>query len=223
MIKTVDIICDRKEYEGGTGKIMEELAYARIIAQDMDVGTHIIADRTIVSRMTASEFVATSVNRKLYQQIELLREQNDQVILVIEGCPLSTRAFIEPESVIDTLAWLTIVSGVQTVLSDNLEHSSALISTMARMCQNGLSHPVPLRHAAPLPSSSMLTRYVIEGLPGVTTGTAIILGKQFGNLHNLANASIEEIQAVPGIGYALGKKVYFALRVGEAEPEKSDA
>lgn len=214
MIKTIDVTCDRKEYEQGTGKLMEDLAYARILAEDLDAGTHIIANRTIVSRMPAAEFVAASVNRKLYPQIELMRENYDTVIMVIEGSALSTRSFIEPESMIETLAWLTITSGVQTVVSDSLEHSAALIAQMARLCQNGLPHSLPLRHASPVPSTSVLTRYVLEGLPGVNANVASILGKRFGSLHNLANASLEEIQSTQGVGYALGQKIHFAMRIG---------
>jgi len=222
VITTIDITCDRKEYEEGTGKIIEEFAYARVIATDLDVGTHIIAKRTILNRLTAAEFVAGTVNRSLYPQIELMREQNDQVFVVIEGNAMSTRAFIESEAVVDALAWLAVKSGVQTVLSASIEQSAKLIASMAQLCQAGIPYPIQLRHATPLAGSSVLTRYILEGLPGVSTTAAGVLAKRFGSVHGLAQASLEEIQSTPGIGYMLGKKVYHAMRIGTPQPQEAD-
>jgi ERCC4-type nuclease len=219
VIKTPKIICNKNEYENGTGHLIETMMQAQIVVGELTAGTHQIADRVVVHRYTNQEFAAATVNRKLYLQIEMMRELNDRVIVVLEGCALETRSFIEPESLIDTLAWLTIDSGVQVVQADTMEHSAALIGTMARLCHNSPSYTMPLRHTALAPSVSVLTRYVLEGLPWLTSNTASILSKQFGSLHGLSNASMDELQRTPGIGHGLGRRLYALLREGKAQPQ----
>lgn len=214
MIGAIKITCNRKE-SARVIELIEANPGMQVYVQDLDVGDFIIGERVILKRMTDAEFVAASVNRKLYSEIGLMLERYDRVIMIIEGNPLATRAYVEPESLIDTLAWLAVLSEVQTVISDSESHSACLIATMARYQQHGLGYQLPLRHSAPAAAPSVLTRYILEGLPGVTTSTANILAKRFLNLHGLANATLEELQDTRGIGISLGSKIYKALRVGE--------
>lgn len=215
MIGTINITCDKKEAERGLIEVIERSPGVQVYVEDMDVGDYLIGDRTILDRKTAAEFVAASVNRKLFTEIALMKERFDQVVMLIEGDPFGTRSFVEAESLVEALAWLTILSGVQTVISNTPEHSAHLVATMARYRQHGLGHQQPLRHSAPPPAPAVLTRYVLEGLPGVTANTASILAKRFGSLRKLASANLEEIQDTHGIGMGLGLKVFNAMRAGE--------
>ena len=77
-------------------------------------------------------------------------------------------------------------------------------------------YPLRVKEKATRPED--YARIVVEGLPNVSGQRAINLLKHFGTVRNIANASVEELAEVEGIGRKIAERIYetFNLKWEEA-------
>jgi len=99
-----------------------------------------------------------------------------------------------------------VLAGVRLLYSRSPRDSSALIYRFALHLTHGLGYEIALRTAKPK-DMSVLTQYLVEGLPGVGPGRARALVEHFGSVRQLMAASHVEIAQAPGIGPKTAERI----------------
>lgn len=213
----IHIICDTSESRCGIPRLLDTRPNVRTELRDLDVGDYQIGERAVVERKAATDFVASIFDGRIFAQMEMMMASCDLAVVLVEGDVFATRSAIEPAALEGALSWIAVLSGAQLMFSGSPEQSASMIATMARHHQQGLGYIPALRSGKPTAKeSSVITRYVLEGLPGVGSATAIAFARHFQTVQAVANASLDELKAVKGVGEKTALKVYQAMRGGVA-------
>ena len=87
---------------------------------------------------------------------------------------------------------------------DSRERRSGIIEALGL---NGFAVEEKTRWTNPPKSEDRKQRYVLEGLKGIGPKRAGALLERFGTLRNIFNASVEELEQVPGINHILAEEL----------------
>lgn len=190
---------------------------------DYDVGGY---PCRVLERKTASDFLSSLAQGRLFAQLAELRKCRLEPILLLEGDPLRvSRSQMRPASIRGALAYITAVMRVPVLPSGGPTESAHLVYAAAKQCQIGHAARGPAvgRRRASLPEQQL---QIVLSLPGVGPATARAICARFGSLHDLLSADVAALAAVPGVGLAravvLERLLHAALptsdggRIGEA-------
>lgn len=209
----ITIACDARESRSGIPRMLETMPNVQTECRELDIGDYLIGEKAVVERKSAEDFIASILDRRLFSQVEMMMAASELAVILVEGDVFATRSLIEPVALEGALSWIAVLTGAQLMVSGSAQQSAAMIATMARHHQQGLGYIPSLRSGKPAASqASVITRYVLEGLPGVGASTAIALAQHFQTVQAVANATLQELQRVKGVGAKTALKVYQAMR-----------
>lgn len=201
---------DTAEQPSGIPSLLSGIDGVTVEMARLDVGDYLCAESVVVERKTAVDFIASILDRRLFEQIAKMVSGFETPILVLEGDVYATRSSIAPAALDGALSWLVTLSGVAVLPSSGVEHSARLIATIARHAQHGLGYEIPLRHAKPK-HLHVQQQYLIEGLPGIGGGRAKQLLNHFGTPAALFGASTEDLRGARGIGEKAAETIHQVL------------
>ena len=147
---------------------------------------------------------------RIFAQVLRLKDEFPQVVFVIEGDPYATRSRISRESILGAFTYLIAIEGVSVMMAKSTKESAALIFGLARHKHEGLGYIPPLRTEKPK-STIDLSRYLVEGLPGVGPKLALTLLAHFGSARNVLNASTDDLCKVAGVGKKSAERIRQAI------------
>lgn len=215
----ISVICDSSETCSGIPGQLGLVPGIRIECHDLDIGDYLVGDQTIIERKTAHEFAASIHDRRLFAQIEMMQSDHDLTVILIEGDVFATRSLIDPVAIEDALSWMITRSSARVLFSGNARQSASMIASLARHHQQAPGGHQSMRGSKPISTrGSVITRYILEGLPGVGAATAIALARHFESVQSVANASLDELLTVKGIGSDTAMKVFQSMRGNTATP-----
>src|SRR5215213_11747313 len=81
------VLIDHREFRSG---IPDTLARAGVpvAAAQLPAGDYVVSDRLVVERKTGADLAASIKDRRLFEQVERLREAYAAVVLLVEGEPI---------------------------------------------------------------------------------------------------------------------------------------
>lgn len=209
-INPTHIRVDAAEQSSGVPLLLGKINGVTVEMSRLEIGDYLCAEEVVVERKTAIDFVASIIDRRLFEQVAKMVSGFETAILVLEGDVYTTRSGIAPVALDGALSWLVTLSGVAVLPSSGVEHSARLIATIARHAQHGLGYEIPLRHAKPK-HLDVQQQYLIEGLPGVGPGRAKSLLAHFGSPGKLFSATLDELRAVRGVGEKAAQTIHQVL------------
>ena len=205
----ISIRVDTQEQRSGIPDLLAAMPQVHIEViplrmSDYDVGGD---PCRVIERKTASDFLISLEEGRLFAQLAALRKDRFAPILLLEGDPLDVdRSQMRPESIRGALAYIAAIMRVPILPSGGPADSAHLVYATARQCQAGqashghaASGPSTGRRRASLPEQQM---QVVLSLPGVGVATARAVCARFGSLHDLLNADAATLATVPGVGPA---------------------
>ncbi len=177
----------------------------------------------ILERMTPSNYVQKVASRQMIDQIlKLVSVENAEPRLLIEGSLAMIKKFAKKWNMSSIMGNLiSIMEGWRipiifvptsywtTVYLERLHH---------RLNGTKASKLYPLRVKPKKMSMNEKIRCVVEGIEGIGPGTADKLMKHFMTIDNFADAGIEQLQQVEGIGKKTAEKIFEVLH-GEYQGE----
>src|SRR5438045_4678952 len=84
------ILADHRERAGGVVSYVEGLDGVRVEWAHLLVADFLLGDGVAVERKGARDFVASILDRRLFDQAERLLDSYERPLLVLEGDPLNT-------------------------------------------------------------------------------------------------------------------------------------
>jgi DNA excision repair protein ERCC-4 len=167
-----------------------------VSAASLPAGDYVVSDRLVVERKTGADLAASIKDRRLFEQIERLREAYAAVVLLVEGEPVH----IARGSWEGALARV-LVAGVAVLRTADRDESAAWLLRLHRLERKGPSEPRGRpRTRRPTDDLRQTGEDVLGCLPGVSTVGARRLLEHFGSLSAVFAADETQLQAVAGIG-----------------------
>ena len=111
---------------------------------------------------------------------------------------------------IGAISYLSVIENLSVIHTVDAQQTVQMLETMARHCQQGLGYEVALRSQKPR-DTSVLLRYIVEGLPSIGPKAAHNLLKHFKTVSAVFTASEKELCEVPGIGQKTASRIHELL------------
>ena len=184
---------------------------AAITLRRLPQGDFAVGDRILIERKTARDFVDTLINRDLLGQAKAMAEASTRPVMIIEGGDLCSQRDINPNAIKGVLAALAIDMGITLLYTTDAEDTARMIFILAKREEGERGerkvHPHKSHH-----SQKEEQEYIISAFPEIGLKSARLLLAHFGSVRAIANATLEELVAVKGIGEKTGQKVFELCR-----------
>ena len=206
LVITVDIreqrskVCDHLER---SQKVIVEYV-------DLACGDYICGPGIAVERKESTDFVSSIMDNRLFSQVRQLKAEYEQPIFIIEGDIFQTRSQITPAALMGAVSYLSVVEGISVIQTSDPKYTAQMLETMARHSQQGLGYEVALRSQKPK-DVSILSQYIVEGLPSIGPKAAQNLLKHFKTVAMVFRATEKELCEVSGIGKKTASRIHEIL------------
>lgn len=195
----------------------------------MDAGDYLIMGQVIIERKAMFDFVNSIKNKSLEasarRMSELKAERGyEKIIVLFEGSMgfLKTHTGMNEMSIWGEMAHLIRDFGISFMMTNSQHATSLFIKSLVVQCSNikptfYSNVRVPYKKGD-TPEDVLAS--VLVGVPLISEERASILIGHFGSLKRIANATIEELMALPGFGRKMAETVYgtFNYEVPDEDP-----
>jgi ERCC4-related helicase len=203
----VVIYVDNREH----GKLVEELHElgATIKLKNLEVGDFILSDDVAAEKKEVNDFVASLLDRRLFNQAIEMKRNFDKPLFIIEGNldELYASRNVDSNAIRSAMISLLIDYGIPILFSINSTETAKYLYHIAKREQIDLKKSVSLRGSRRNWPIEKQQQFLIEGLPLVGENLAIALLKKFKTPQAIANASLEELQEVEKLGPKKAKQI----------------
>ncbi len=167
--------------------------------KSMAAGDYQISDDIAIERKTAKDFIDSIVDKRLYKQAKLMKEEFKKPILILEGDDIYS-GFLSPDAIRGSIASIAIDFGISIIPTRNPEDTAAMIKRIAIREQNQNNNPIQIRTERKPTELWEQQLFIIESLPNVGPVTAKKLLEKFSTVQAVIDASISELKEIDGIG-----------------------
>lgn len=179
--------------------------------KQLAVGDYLLSRRVGVERKTASDFLSSIVDGRLFKQMNELK-QFKKPLLILEGNPLlGSDRKIHPNAIRGALASVSIDYGVPIVMTENPLETAEMLLAIAKREQLDRKKSVALRGRKKAGSMNQRQELLIAGLPQINTQTAKKLLKHFGSPQGVFTATEQELMETEGIGPKMARRIRLVL------------
>ena len=211
------IIIDDRETSSRVVEVLSNMG-AAIRLERLPFGDYAIGDRILVERKTARDFIDTLIERDLLGQVKAMAEAVTRPVMIIEGGDLYTQRDMNPNAIRGVLAAISVDMGVSVFYTRDEQETALLLLTLARR-EDGergerKAHPHKTHR-----SVKEDQEYIVSAFPEIGMKNARLLLAHFGSIQAIANASLEELVAVRGIGEKTAARVYALSRAGYGQQD----
>ena len=219
--KKVVVYADSRE---GNSRVIRNLDTIGVDVEikTMTVGDYQISDDIIIERKTAKDFTDSIVDKRLFKQATLMREEFKKPLIILEGNDFYT-GFINPNAIRGAMASIAIDFGISIIPTRGPDDTAAMIKRIAIKEQKGKSQPIQIRTERKPDNLWEQQQFIVESLPNVGPVTAKNLLKHFGSVKAVVNASEDDLQEIEGIGKRTAENIHKVLASKYLYFEKSDS
>lgn len=200
------MIVDLHERESGVIEHLEAKG-AEVAVEALPVGDYLLSERVAVERKTVSDFLASLTKKRLYRQLDALKENFTRPLILIEGRELYGIRKIHPDVIRSTLALIAVEYGFPVIFTRDALDTAGFLYAAASQEQLGRKQKPSLRGEKKPMLLEERQRYVVESLPQIGPELAERLLKHFGSVDRIVHATEEELQAVPRIGAKKAREI----------------
>lgn len=181
--------------------------------QNLKVADYIVKG-VAIERKTVSDFIASTINKRLTKQLEELQQYNHR-LLIIEGIgeqelysdEKPKKLGMHPNAIRGLLLSILLKHKIPIIFTKNYKDTIKFIEVIAKKKKREM----PLNVNKKTLNKKERLQFVLEGFPNIGPKTARKLLKKFSNLKNIFNVSLEELQET------IGKKAEIIKEITETK------
>ena len=200
------------------GPIIENLFSlgANVKIGALKAGDFILSEDVGVERKIISDFVTSLVDGRLFEQAKKIRESFSKAILILEGnfSEIFSVRQVSPAAIWGAFASLVLDFNLNLLFSENPQQTAELLLAIAKREQLEKKKEFSARTDIKPKTFVDMQQFFVEGLPAVGPTLARNLLKHFGSPKAIANASLEELQKVEGLGEKKAEMIKKILEMG---------
>lgn len=178
----------------------------RVDVKALPVGDFVASSEVVMERKTVEDFVKSVIDGRLFSQLVAMRESYPRPILIVEG-DLNKAVGIGAAALFGALASVVADFQISIFRSSDEYETCQLIFHVARREQIEKKREVAIRSGRKPVSLAETQKFVVAGLPGVSTVLADRLLKEFRTLSKIFNAEEDELKKAEGIGDKLARRI----------------
>jgi len=207
------VYVDQRERNSGITLKLAEMG-ARIEVKQLQVADYLVSNSVAVERKTISDFLQSMIDKRLMTQAHELTQNFDTPIMMVEGNNdgLYTMRNIHPNAVRGAMSAIAVNFGIPIIFTQDAEDTAAMLYTIAKREQEGITKEVALRGEKRAMSLKERQRFIVESLPNVSAVLAKRLLEKFGSVKKVMSATEKQLQKVEMIGEEKAKKIVEAAR-----------
>lgn len=152
-----------------------------------------------VERKTVRDFFASLVDRRLFDQLDRLREVYPRALLLVEGDLRLVEEYRNPKALWGAFLALHLEEGVPVLFAPDARHTALILETAYRRLGRQ-ARGYGLRHKPRLRTLEERQEFAVQGLPSVGAVLSRVLLERFGSVRRVMRASERELRKVPHIG-----------------------
>jgi Fanconi anemia group M protein len=215
------VVVDSRELNS---PVVRELARMglRVRTAQLPTADYVVSGRVAVERKEAADFLASMLDGRLFQQAKELRRAYQRPVMVIEGETLFGLRQVSDAAIYGALAAIAADFGIPTLFARDPLETARIIQALARREADSGGGSPSMRSGKGGMLLHERQQFFVEGLPGVSGTLAKRLLAHFGSVRAIANASLEELCEVKGVGRATAEHIrkvlderYLELEEGE--------
>jgi Fanconi anemia group M protein len=170
-----------------------------------------------VERKTFSDFFASIVQRRLFDQVRRLREAYPLALLLVEGDLAEIAKQKNPAAYWGAFSAVTLQERVPILFARDVGETALALDVIERQFAKGaLDYGV--RHKPRTRTAAERQRFLLEGLPGVGKASAARLLAHFGSARRVFAATEAELLRVPSLGPKRAGEITAILDLKEERP-----
>ncbi|NIM46946.1 MAG: hypothetical protein GTN40_02185 [Candidatus Aenigmarchaeota archaeon] len=169
-------------------------------------GDFVVSDRVVIERKLVNDFVQSITDKRLFKQLNSMKENFEKPILIIEG-EESLYGILQPNIIRGALAAISVDMSIPIIWTRDIADTAGVIYWIARREQLLEKREIVLRNKKVPKTIEEMQNYLVSSLPDVSVIRAKALLKHFKSPNNVFNATEEELRKVKGIGKGIAKKI----------------
>ena len=206
------IVDDR---ERADGRVLAALAARDDVTVEiarLEVGDYRVDRRVVVERKTVSDFAASLIDGRLFQQAAALALAPERAVLTLEGRDQEWRdTGVRREALQGALITIGVFFGVAVLHADTPEETARLLVYLGRQARRTAQGGLPRPGYRPKGKRARQL-FLLQGLPGVGPERAARLLERFGSVQAVVTASFDDLATVDGIGEKTATKMRWAVQ-----------
>ena len=152
-----------------------------------------------IERKTLTDFFNSLIRKRLFEQVQRLRDAYPQPLVILEGDLSEISTFKHPQSVLGAFLAIETKERVPILTTADKEQTALLLSILWKAQDKGAPE-YGLRHKPKALSLGQRQRFLVEGLPSIGETLARNLLERFGSVRAVFDASEDDLRKVPKIG-----------------------
>ncbi len=200
------IIVDNRESRSNIVRLLSQ-KNVDIEKRQLDVGDYVLSTRIGIERKNVDDYLSSLLEGKLFTQMRKLRDSYSRPILIIEGERLFSKRNISHNAINGSFASIIVDYGIAIMRTNTPKETADLINIIASREQKDSKKEVAIRGEKWSMSPAEQQQFIIEGLPNISAVLAKRLLQHFGSIRSIANASVEDLCEVQGIGKNIAQDI----------------
>lgn len=164
----------------------------------LEIGDFVCSENTVIERKTRRDFESSIIDKRLFLQLQNLKENYKNVIIIVEG--ESSGDIISKEALMGAYASLITDFQVGLFFTRNINSTAELIYAVGKHEQLAKKIPFSIHSKKKTYNLSQTQRSIIESFPMVGPKLAKKLLEEFGSLEQVINTKEEDLLKVEKIG-----------------------
>ncbi|MBU2497089.1 MAG: hypothetical protein KJ767_03465 [Nanoarchaeota archaeon] len=195
--KKMKILVDKREKNSLVAHEIVNLG-GKIEFQRLPIADYIIGE-VAIERKTASDFINSMVNKRLFRQIEELK-QFKKALVIVEGDLYKTEYNnFNPNAIRGMLLSIMLDYEIPVVFTSDYDETAEFIVSLQKRIEKGKTEN-GLKFKKKAYTMAEQQQIILEGLPSVGPSLAKALLKKFKTVKAIANATEQELAEVEKIG-----------------------
>ena len=190
------IVVDHREPADIVARI-EELKVPVVVKQ-IYPGDYVIGE-VAVERKTVSDFFSSLIKKRLFEQVQRLRDAYPVPLLLVEGDMAAISEYKNPRAFWGAFLKFALDDAVPLVFTPDQEQTCQVLVTLHKRIGAKASE-YGLRHKPKILNLEERQRFLVQGLPNVGETLSQNLLERFGSVRGVFNADEHALAEVAKIG-----------------------
>lgn len=198
------IVIDDREESSECARFLSKSADVSI--RRLEIGDYILSGDVGVERKTASDFIKSLTDGRLFEQVRNLRDSYKKPLIIVEGENLREHG-LRPNAVMGAITSIMLDWGTPIIFSRNPKESAEYMHVIAKREQEARKVSSVPHSKKKISELKLQQEYIVASLPGIGSEIAKKLLIKFKSIGKIFSASKEELLEVEKIGEKKAKRI----------------